>query len=97
MEVITRAEAPKYLRGPYAGKESVAGATSENIAIPVGNDINHKVQNTKVKSCPNKDSTKTQNNHKCLKKNSKNVESETKSEKAKASPELVGPKRGQVV
>uniref|UniRef100_A0A2N9EX14 Uncharacterized protein n=1 Tax=Fagus sylvatica TaxID=28930 RepID=A0A2N9EX14_FAGSY len=48
MEVITRAKALKYLRGPYAGKESIAGATSKNIAIPVRNGISHKVQNTKV-------------------------------------------------
>jgi hypothetical protein len=55
------------------------------------------VQDTKVESCPSKDSTKTQNNHKRLEKNSKNVESETESEEAKASPVPVGPKRGQVV
>jgi hypothetical protein len=97
MEVITGAKAPEYLRGPYVGKEGIAGATTKNIATPVRNGTNHRVQNTKVKSCPNKDSTKTQNNHKSLEKNSENVESETESEEAKASPKPVGPKRGQVV
>ena len=73
MEVITGAEAPKYLRGPYAGKDSITGATTKNILTPVRNGTSHKVQNTKVKSCPNKDSIKTQDNHKCLEKNSENV------------------------
>ena len=95
MEVITGAEAPEYLRGPYARKEGIAGATTKNIAIPVRDGTRHKVQDTKVESCPNKDSTETQDNHKRLEKNNKNVESEIESEEAKASP--VGPKKGQVV
>ena len=94
MEVITGAEAPEYLRGPYARKEGIAGATTKNIAIPVRDGTRHKVQDTKVESCPNKDSTETQDNHKRLEKNNKNVESETKSKEVKASPIPVGPKTG---
>jgi hypothetical protein len=92
MEVITGAEAPEYLRGPYAGKEGIASATTKSIVTPVKGDTRHKGQDAKVESCPNKDSTKSQNNHKRLEKNSKNVESETKSEGVK--PVLVGPKKG---
>ena len=90
-------EALEYLRGPYARKEGIAGAITKNIATPIRNGTNHKVKNTKVKSCPNKDSTKTQDNHKWLEKNSENVESETESEEAKTLPIPVGPKKGQVV
>ena len=92
MEVITGAEAPEYLRGPYARKEGIAGATTKNIAIPVRDGTRHKVQDTKVESCSNEDSTKTQDNHKRLEKNSENVESETESEGVKPVP--VGPKKG---
>ena len=73
MEVITRAEVPEYLRGPYTEKEDITSATTKNVAAPIKNGTSHKVQNTKVKSCPNKDSIKTQDNHKCLEKNSENV------------------------
>ena len=59
MEVIMGAEAPEYLRGLYAGKEGIVGAITKNIATPVRNGTRHKVQDTKVESCPNKDSTKT--------------------------------------
>ena len=94
MEVITRAEAPEYLRGPYIGAKGIVGAITKNVATLVRN---HKVQVTKVESCPNKDSTKTQDNHKRLEKNSENVESETESEEAKTLSVPIGPKRGQVV
>ena len=92
MEVITGAEAPEYLRGPYARKEGIAGATTKSIVTLVKGDTRHKRQDAKVKSCPNKDSTKSQNNHKRLEKNSENVESETESEGVKPVP--VGPKKG---
>ena len=91
MEVITGAEALEYLRGPYVREESVAGVITKNEVTPVRN---HKVQDAKVESCPNKDSTKTQDNHKWLEKNSENVESETESEEAKTLPVPIGPKRG---
>jgi hypothetical protein len=97
MEVITGVEAPEYLRGPYVGKEGIVDATTKNIATPVRDGTRHKVQDTKVESCSNEDSTKTQDNHKRLEKNSENVESETESKEAKASPVPVGPKIGQVV
>ena len=91
MEVITGAEAPEYLRRPYVGEESIAGVITKNVATPVRN---YKGQDTKVESCPNKDSTKTQDNHKWLEKNSENVESETESKEAKTLPVPIGPKRG---
>jgi hypothetical protein len=97
MEVIKGAEAFEYLRGPYAGKEGIAGAITKNIAKPVRNGTRHKVQDTKVESYPSKDSIKTPDNHKRLKKNSENVELETESEEARISPIPVGPKKGQVV
>ena len=97
MEVITGAEAPEYLRGPYVGEEGIAGAITKNVATPTRNGIRHKVQDIKVESCPNKDSTKTQDNHKWLEKNNENVELETESEEAKTLPVPTGPKRGQVV
>ncbi len=75
----------------------VQGATTKNFATPVRDGTRHKVQDTKIESCPNKDSTKTQDNRKRLEKNSEKVEFETKSEEAKASPVPVGLKRGQVV
>ena len=94
MEVITGAEAPKYLRGPYVGEDGIVDAITKNVATPVGNGIRHKVQDSKVKLCPNKDSSKIQDNHKRLEKNSENVESETESEEAKILQAPVGPKRG---
>ena len=94
MEVKMGAEAPEYLRGPYDGKEDITGVTT---TTPVINGIGHKVQNTETKSCQNKDSTRTQNNHKRLEKNSENAESKTESEEAKTSQILVGPQKGQVV
>ncbi len=97
MEVIKGAEAFEYLRGPYAGKEGIAGAITKNIAKPVRNGTRHKVQDTKVESYPSKDSIKTPDNRKRLKKNSENVELETESEEARISPIPVGPKKGQVV
>jgi hypothetical protein len=97
MEVITGAEAPEYLRGPYAKKVDTAVTTTKNIATPVKGDTGHKVQDTRVELYPNKDSTNTQDNHKLLEKNSENVESETESEETKALPAPVGPRRGQVV
>ena len=83
MEVITGAEGPEYLRGPYVGKEGIAGATIKNIATPIRNG-------TRIQQ-------KGQDNHKCLEKSSENVELETGSEEAKTSQKLVGPQRGQVV
>ena len=83
MEVITGAKAPEYLRGPYAGKEDITGATTKNIATPIINSTSHKVQNTETKPCQNKDLMRTQNNHKRLEKNSENAESKTESEEAK--------------
>uniref|UniRef100_A0A2N9F0K1 Reverse transcriptase domain-containing protein n=1 Tax=Fagus sylvatica TaxID=28930 RepID=A0A2N9F0K1_FAGSY len=97
MEVITGVEVPAYLRGPYAGKEDITGATTKNIATPIINSTSHKVQNTETKPCQNKDSTRTQDNHKRLEKNSENVESETESEEAKTSRIPVGPQKGQGV
>jgi hypothetical protein len=97
MEVITGAEAPKYLRRPYVGEDDIVGAITKNVATPVGNGIRHKVQDSKDELCPNKDSIKIQANRKRLEKNSENVESETESEEAKTLQELIGPKRGQVV
>jgi hypothetical protein len=87
----------EYLRGHYAGKEDITGATTKNIAAPIINGTSHKVQNTKTKPCQNKDSTRTQDNHKRLEKNSENVESELESEEAKTSQIPVGPQKGQVV
>ena len=97
MEVITGVEAPEYLRGPHIGEEGIAGAITKNVAMPVRNDTRHKVQDSKVELCPNKDSTKIQDSHKRLEKDSKNVESKTGSEEAKTIPAHIGPKRGQVV
>ena len=97
MEVITGAEAPEYLRGPYVGEDNIAGAITKNVATPVRNGTRHKVQDSKDELCPNKDSTKIQANRKQLEKNSENVESETESEEAKTLQALIGPKRGQVV
>jgi hypothetical protein len=97
MEVITGVEVPAYLRGPYAGKEDITGATTKNIATPIINSTSHKVQNTETKPCQNKDSTRTQDNHKRLEKNSENAESETESEEAKTSRIPVGPQKGQGV
>ena len=68
MEVITGVEVPKYLKGNYAGKEDITGATTKNIAAPIINGTSHKVQNTETKPCQNKDSTRTQDNHKRLEK-----------------------------
>jgi hypothetical protein len=97
MEVITRVEASEYFRGPYAGKEDITGATTKNIATPRINGTSHKLQNTKTKPCQSKDSTKTQDSHKRLEKNSENAESETEYEEAKTSRILVGPQKSQVV
>ena len=94
MEVITGVEVPKYLKGNYAGKEDITGATTKNIAAPIINGTSHKVQNTETKPCQNKDSTRTQDNQKRLEKNSKNAESETESEEAKTSQIPVGPQKG---
>ena len=46
MEVITRAEASEYLRGPYARKKEITGATTKNIATSIINGTSHKLQNT---------------------------------------------------
>jgi hypothetical protein len=97
MEVITGAEAPEHFRGPYVGEDGIAGAITKNVATPVGSGTRHKVQDSKVELCPNKDSTKIQDNHKRLEKNSENVESETESKEAMTLQASVGPKRGQVV
>ena len=43
MEVIIGAEMLEYLRGPYAGKEDITGATTKNIATPIINGTSHKV------------------------------------------------------
>jgi hypothetical protein len=91
MEVITGVEAPKYLRGPYARKEDIIGATTKNIATPIINGTSHKLQNTETKPCQSKDLTRTQDNHKCLEKSSENAELETESEEAKTSRIPVGP------
>ena len=95
MEVITGAKAPEYLRGHYARKEDIIGATTKNIATPIINDISHKLQNTETKPCQSKDSTRTQDNHKRLEKNSENVESETESEEAKTSRIPIGPQKAK--
>uniref|UniRef100_A0A2N9FYZ2 Uncharacterized protein n=1 Tax=Fagus sylvatica TaxID=28930 RepID=A0A2N9FYZ2_FAGSY len=47
MEVITGAEAPEYLKGPYVKKEDTIDTPAKDIAIPImKNDIGHKVQST---------------------------------------------------
>ena len=94
MEVITGAEALKYLRGPYVRKDGIAGAITENVAMPVGNGTRHKVQDSKAESYPNKDSTKNQDNHKRLEKNSENGELEIESEENKAFLAPIGLRRG---
>ena len=94
MEVITGAEAPEYLRGPYVGKEDIIGTTTTNITTLRINGTGHKVQNTETKPCQTKDSTRT---HKRLEKNSENLESETESKEPKISQAPVGPQKGQVV
>ena len=69
MEVITGAEAPEYLREPYAKKVGTAVTTTKNITTPVKGDTGHKVQDSRVESYPNKDSTKTQDNCRHRRKN----------------------------
>uniref|UniRef100_A0A2N9GH53 Reverse transcriptase domain-containing protein n=1 Tax=Fagus sylvatica TaxID=28930 RepID=A0A2N9GH53_FAGSY len=78
-------------------KEDITGATTKNIATPRINGTSHKLQNTETKPCQSKDSTKTQDSHKRLEKNSENAESETEYEEAKTSRILVGPQKSQVV
>jgi hypothetical protein len=51
MEVIMEAEAPEYLKGPYAGKQDITGAATKNIATPIINVTSHKVQNIETKPC----------------------------------------------
>ena len=97
MEVITGAETPEYLRGPYGGENGTAVTTTKNIATRVKGDTGHTVQDTRAESYPNKNSKETQDKHKRLEKNSKSVESETESKEIKALPAPVGPRRGQVV
>ena len=97
MEVITGAEAPKYLRRLYVGKEDITGATTKNTIAPIKNGTSHKVQNTETKPCQDKDSTRTQDNHKHLEKNNDNVKSEIEYEEAKTSQVLVRPQKGQMV
>ena len=56
MEVITEAEAPKYLNGPYARKEDTVDASAKDIDIPIIKDgIGHRVQSTVTKPYRGKD------------------------------------------
>ena len=51
MEMITGAEAPEYLKGPYARKEDTIGAPTKDIAAPTMNGVGHKVQSMVAKPC----------------------------------------------
>ena len=56
MEVITGAEAPEYLKGPYARKEDTVDTPAKDIAMPIiKNGIGHRVQSMVTKPYRGKD------------------------------------------
>ena len=74
MEVITRAEAPEYLKGPYARKEDTVDTPVKDIAMPIiKNGIGHRVQSTVTKPYRVKDLKKTRDDHKRQEKGSENT------------------------
>ncbi len=91
MEVITGAEAPEYLKGPYIQnrKEDIAITMTKdekNADIPIVRDnISHKIQSTTTKPHRGKEPEKIRNDHKCLEKVSENFESETEFKKINTS------------
>ena len=97
MEMITGAEAPEYLKGPYARKEDTIGAPTKDIAAPTMNGVGHKVQSMVAKPCWGKDLEGTRDNHKRLEKGSENAESKTESEEVKTSHTPMWPQKGQMV
>ena len=60
MEVITGAEAPEYLKGPYVRKEDIIDIPTKDIVIPImKNGIGHRVQSTVTKPYRGKKPEKT--------------------------------------
>ncbi len=84
MEVITGAEAPEYLKGPYVQKEDTINIPTKDIVIPImKNGRGHRMQSMVTKPYRGKESKKTRNDHRCLEKDNENIESETESKKVK--------------
>ena len=60
MEVITGAETPEYLKGPYVQKEDTIDTPAKDIVIPImKNGIGHRVQSTVTKPYRGKKPEKT--------------------------------------
>jgi hypothetical protein len=98
MEVITGAEAPEYLKGPCTRKEDTIDTPTKDIVIPIKKDgISHRVQSMVTEPYRGKGLEKTRDDHKRLEKGSENTESETKSEKVKASYMPIQPQNFQTV
>jgi hypothetical protein len=86
MEVIIGAEAPEYLKRPYAWKEDTVDTPAKDIVMTkIKNGIGHKVQSTVTKPYRGKDLKKTRDDHKCLEKGSENTKSKAESEKVKTA------------